>query len=227
MQQGYFITGTDTDVGKTWATISLIHYFKIHGYSVIGMKPVAAGCSLQDGQMKNADAVLMQAHSNVSISYDLINPYAYPMPVSPHIAGIDNPVKFEKILANFAVLADQAEVVLVEGAGGWFSPLNNQQDNSELANALNLPVILVVGIRLGCINQAKLTNFAIQQSGLHCAGWIAMCIDPKLPFIDENIQTIQAAIDLPLLGIIPFDSNADFANMAECISFGDLKTLAI
>jgi len=221
MQQGYFITGTDTDVGKTWATISLIHYFKNQGHTVVGMKPVAAGCSLQDGQLKNADAVQMKAHSNVPVSYDLINPYAYPMPVSPHIAGADNPVKFEKIIANFAVLAGQADVVLVEGAGGWFSPLNDLQDNSDLAKTLNLPVILVVGIRLGCINQAKLTSLAIQQSGLNCAGWIAMCIDPKLPFVDENIQTIQKAIDLPLLGIIPFDSNADFAKMARCISFGD------
>jgi len=221
MQKGFFITGTDTDVGKTWATISLIHYFKNQGCSVIGMKPVAAGCSLQDGQLKNVDAVLMQTHSNVTANYDLINPYAYPLPVSPHIAGADNPVKFENILTNFAALAEQAEVVLVEGAGGWCSPLNNQQDNSDLAKTLNLPVILVVGIRLGCINHAKLTSFAIQQSGLPCAGWIAMCIDAQLPFIDENIHCINKAIKSPLLGIIPFEGNADFAKMAQSISFGD------
>ncbi|MEQ1531305.1 MAG: dethiobiotin synthase, partial [Methylococcales bacterium] len=129
MEKAYFITGTDTDVGKTWATVILIHYFKSQGKTVLGMKPVAAGCENYHGQLKNQDALLLQKHSNVTVSYDLINPYAYELPVSPHIAGAENPVCFEKVCADFKALADLAQIVLVEGAGGWCSPLTYAFDN--------------------------------------------------------------------------------------------------
>ena len=222
MDQGYFITGTDTNAGKTWATIALMHYFKQQGKSVIGMKPVASGCYTQDGHLRNEDALLIQENASIKIDYDLINPYAYALPVSPHIAGINNPVKLAIVVERFNTLKELAEVVLVEGAGGWYAPLNDSEDISDLAKALALPVILVVAIRLGCINHAKLTWQAIQQSGLPCAGWIAMCLDPDMPKTDENINTIKTALNIPLLGIFPYMGSADFdllaANLAGVTS---------
>ena len=248
MDLGYFITGTDTDVGKTWATIALMRYFKLQGKTVVGMKPVAAGCTFrcpatngnpvppfekggssslgfvhknkyparehQDVQLKNADALLIQENASIKVDYDLINPYAYALPVSPHIAGVDNPVKLATVVERFNTLKALAEIVVVEGAGGWYAPVNDTEDISDLAKALALPVILVVAIRLGCINHAKLTYQAIQHSGLPCAGWIAVCLAPDLLNRDENIQTITAVLPAPLLGVLPYLDSADFDLLA-------------
>lgn len=210
MEKGYFITGTDTNAGKTWATIALMRYFKRQGKTVAGIKPVASGCSIQDGRLKNADALLIQENASLQIDYDLINPYAYELPVSPHIAGINNPVNLATIFEKFNVLKELAEIVLVEGAGGWYSPLNDCEDNSDLAKSLALPVIIVVAIRLGCINHAKLTHRAIQHSDIPCAGWIAVCLDPDMLKLDENIQTIKTALNVPLLCVLPYLANIDF-----------------
>ena len=215
MEKGYFITGTDTNVGKTWATIALMHYFKSQGKSVVGMKPVASGCLMQDGQLKNEDALLIQENASLPIDYDLINPYAYELPVSPHIAGVNNPVKLDLLVAKFELLKTLADIVVVEGAGGWYSPLNEREDNSDLAKALALPVIMVVAIRLGCINHARLTYQAIMQSGVTCAGWIAVCTDPELLSRDENILTLKNALDVPLLGVLPYREVADFKFFSE------------
>ena len=281
MEQGYFITGTDTNAGKTWATIALMRYFKQQGKSVAGMKPVASGCSFpcpapisilnspvtngnpvppfEKGglggifssicypsnpppppffkggspglglvykdeysarerlvvQLKNEDALLIQENASLQIDYDLINPYAYQLPVSPHIAGINNPVKLAKIVESFNVLKELADIVLVEGAGGWYAPLNDREDISDLAKALALPVILVVAIRLGCINHAKLTWQAIHHSGIPCAGWIAVCVDPDMLNRDENIHTIKTALKVPLLGVLPYLASADFDFLAS------------
>ena len=215
MEQGYFITGTDTDVGKTWATIALMRYFKSQGKTVVGMKPVAAGCFTQDGQLKNEDALLIQENASLQIDYDLINPYAYALAISPHIAGIHNPVKLAKVLEGFTCLKDRAEIILVEGAGGWYAPLNESEDISDLAKALALPVILVVGIKLGCISHAKLSWQAIQNSELPCAGWIAVCLDPSMQKLDETIFTIKMALNKPLLGVMPYMDKADFDLLAQ------------
>ncbi|MDD2659669.1 MAG: dethiobiotin synthase [Methylococcales bacterium] len=226
MEQGYFITGTDTNAGKTWATIALMRYFRRQGKTVAGMKPVAAGCSFpcpaserRDDWLKNEDALLIQENASLPIDYDLINPYAYQLPVSPHIAGIDNPVKMAKIVESFNVLKELAEIVLVEGAGGWFTPLNDSEDISDLAKALALPVILVVAIRLGCINHAKLTWQAIQNLSIPCAGWIAVCVDPGMLKSDENIHTIKTALNVPLLGVLPYLASADFDFLAGKLRF--------
>jgi dethiobiotin synthetase len=218
MGKGYFITGTDTNVGKTWATIALMRYFKIRGKTVVGMKPVASGCAMQDGQMKNEDALLIQENASVQIDYDLINPYAYEPPVSPHIAGNNHPVELDQLIARFELLKTLADIVVVEGAGGWYTPLNEREANSDLAMALALPVIMVVAIRLGCINHARLTYQAIAQSGVRCVGWIAVCTDPELLGKDENILTIKAAVDAPLLGVLPYREVADFDFLSEQLS---------
>ena len=214
MEKGYFITGTDTNAGKTWATVALMRYFKQQGKSVAGMKPVASGCFMQDGRLKNDDALLIQENASLKIDYDLINPYAYQLSVSPHIAGINNPVKLTKIVESFNVLKELAEIALVEGAGGWYAPLNDCEDISDLAKALALPVIIVVAIRLGCINHAKLTWQAIQHSDIPCAGWIAVCLDPDMPNREENIQAIKTALNVPLLGVLPYLASADFDLLA-------------
>jgi dethiobiotin synthetase len=214
MEQGYFITGTDTNAGKTWATIALMRYFKQQGKSVVGMKPVASGCFIKDGLLRNEDALLIQQNASLEIDYTLINPYAYELPVSPHIAGLNNPVKLATIVKRFNAVKELAEIVLVEGAGGWYAPLNNCEDISDLAKALALPVIMVVAIRLGCINHAKLTWQAIQQSRISCAGWIAMCVDTDMLNRDENIHTIKTALNVPLLGVLPYLVSADFDLLA-------------
>jgi len=215
MGKGYFITGTDTNVGKTWATIALMRYFKSRGASVAGMKPVASGCVMQDGQLKNADALLIQENASLRIDYDLINPYAYEPPVSPHIAGVNNPVDIDRLAAKFELVKTLADVVVVEGAGGWYTPLNEREAVSDLAIALALPVIMVVAVRLGCINHARLTYQAIKQSGVNCAGWIAVCTDPGLLSRGENIQTIKNALDTPLLGVLPYREVANFNFFSE------------
>jgi len=214
MEQGYFITGTDTNAGKTWATIALMRYFKQQGKTVVGMKPVAAGCTTQNGQLKNEDALLIQENASVQIDYGLINPYAYELSVSPHIAGINNPVNLPKIVEKFNSLKALAEIVLVEGAGGWYAPLNDHEDISDLAKELALPVIIIVAIKLGCINHAKLTWQAIRYSGIPCAGWIAVCVDPDMLNREENIHTIKTALNAPLLGVLPYLASADFDLMA-------------
>ena len=191
-----------------------MRYFKQQGKSVVGMKPVASGCFMRDGQPKNEDALLIQENASLKTAYDLINPYAYELPVSPHIAGINNPVKLAAIVERFNVLKELAEIVLVEGAGGWYAPLNDYEDISDLANALALPVILVVAIRLGCINHAKLTWQAIQHSDIPCAGWVAVCVDPDMLKPDENIHTVKTALNAPLLGVLPYLASADFDFLA-------------
>ena len=215
MEKGYFITGTDTNVGKTWVTIALMRYFKGQGKSIVGMKPVAAGCLLQDGRLRNEDALLIQENASLHIDYDLINPYAYKMPVSPHIAGVRNPVNLDVVAAKFELLKPLADIVVVEGAGGWYTPINEREANSDLAKALALPVIMVVAIRLGCINHAKLTYQAIAQSGITCAGWIAVCTNPEMLSGDENIVTLKNDLAVPLLGVLPYRKVADFNFFSE------------
>lgn len=218
MPKGYFITGSDTDIGKTRATLALMRYLQNQGKVVAGMKPVAAGCTLQEGRLKNSDALALIEHASRPFDYDLVNPYAYELSVSPHIAGEHNPVNLNVVRNNFAILAESSDLVLVEGAGGWYSPVNGWQDNSDLAKALGLPVILVVAIRLGCINQARLVCEAVRASGLPCLGWLAVCVDPVMLYAEQNIATIKARLGPPLFGIIPYDSMCCADSMCSFIS---------
>lgn len=219
MEQGYFITGTDTNVGKTWATVALMRYFQGLGNSVIGLKPVASGCMVKNGRLVNLDALLLQEHSTLKLDYHSINPYAFELAVSPHIAGKDNPVELDVIVNSFKAIKERAQIILVEGAGGWYSPLNENQDNRDLAEALGLPVILVVAIKLGCINHAILTCHAIKASPVSCAGWIAVCVDSNELCIEENIATLKKRLDSPLLGIMPTMDEPDFDLLASKYAF--------
>ncbi len=216
--QGYFITGTDTGVGKTWVTVALMQMFKRQGLNVTGMKPVAAGCEWRQGQWMNGDALLIQENSSLSLSYRQINPYAYELPVSPHLASREGDVDRTLLLQVFGDLKDQADIVMVEGAGGWLSPLDNSMDNAKLAELLGLPTIIVVGIRLGCINQGLLTWRAVEASGLNCRGWVATIVDRDMQFVDENIAYLKKRIRAPLLGVLPYQEHADFEELSHLFS---------
>ena len=220
MERGFFITGTDTGVGKTWATVTLMRYFQARGKTVVAMKPVASGCEIINGKLRNEDALLLQANASVMLDYDLINPFAYRTPVSPHLASEDNPVELDKIVVTFELLKEKANIVLVEGVGGWLVPLNHQGDDVQaLAKCLKLPVIVVVAMRLGCINHARLTYQAIINAELNCAGWLVSCVDPQMLKKEENIRTLQKLINAPLLGILPYSAAADFDLFIKTIDF--------
>lgn len=202
MPAGYFVTGTDTGVGKTLTSCALLHAFTMAGKSAIGMKPIAAGC--EDGKWMDVEH-LVEA-SNVSAARELVNPYALVQPIAPHIAARQTGIVIDiaTVQRAFKVLQEMAEVVIVEGVGGFLVPLDDRYDSSDLARALGLPVILVVGLRLGCLNHALLTARVIHASGLTLAGWVANQINPHMENQAENIRALQHRLNCPLLGVLPF-----------------------
>lgn len=218
MKRGYFITGTDTNIGKTWSSLALMRALQLQGNRVVGMKPVSAGCDWLQGGWKNQDALLLQQFASHALDYQYINPYAFERPVSPHIACGETDVDLSVILTKFEYLLARSDVVLVEGAGGWLSPLSKSWDNAYLAKALQLPVILVVGLRLGCINHARLTYQAIQQSGLPIAGWLAVKIDETMQSCQANLDYLHDCLDAPCWGVLPNMPNADFTELAKSIT---------
>ncbi len=204
----YFVTGTDTGVGKTLVCCALLHAFAAQGKRVVGMKPVAAGC---DESGINEDVKLLRAASNVLASLGQINPYCLPHPVAPHIAARNAGMRidFSRMLASYHELTSQADEVVVEGVGGFCVPLNDTQDSADLAVQLELPVILVVGMRLGCLNHALLTMQAITSYGLKCAGWVANVLDAAMPVLGENIAALEQRIAAPLLGVVSHQAVPD------------------
>ncbi len=219
MKQGYFITGTDTNVGKTWVTLALMTYFKQKKLSVMGMKPVASGCENMNNLWRNADALAIRQYNSLLVDYDLINPYAYERPISPHLAGKANPVNLELVCSHFHTLQTMADVVIVEGAGGWYAPLNDTQTIADLAQVLQLPIILVVSIKLGCINHAQLTFEAIENAKLSCVGWIAVCNDETFDCIASTVDSLRERLSTPLLGVLPYLDEANFDYLAAKIHF--------
>lgn len=221
MGQGYFVTGTDTGVGKTTVSCALLRAFAAQGKKVVGMKPVAAGS--ENGRWHDVEQLI--AASNINAAREHINPYAFDPPVAPHIAaqqaGID--IDLAVIQHAYQALSNQADVVIVEGAGGFLVPLNAQQTGADLARALNLPVILVVGMRLGCLNHALLSAQAIRAAGLPLAGWVANGIDPQMMVLEENITTLEQRLDGPLLGVVPFELNMDVKKYVELMSVATLE----
>lgn len=199
----YFITGTDTNVGKTLIACALLHGFAAQGLRVVGMKPVAAGC---DERGDNDDVLRLRAASNVLAGQGQINPYRFAQAVAPHLAarftGVS--INLERIAASFAELQSQADSVIVEGAGGFCVPLNDTENSADLAVRMNVPIILVVGMRLGCLNHALLTVAAIQACGLNLAGWVANELDAQMPMLAENVAALQQRIVAPLLGCVPY-----------------------
>lgn len=199
--QGYFITGTDTGVGKTLVACALLRALAARGARVVGMKPVAAGS--EDGKFRDVESLV--AAGNVAAPREWVNPYAFEPPVAPHLTADRTGVRIELpvILAAYRMLRTVAERVVVEGAGGFRVPLNEGEDMADLARVLGLPVILVVGLRLGCLNHALLTAGAVRDSGLRLAGWVANAIDPGMLETDGNVATLEARLGCPLLARLP------------------------
>ncbi len=218
----YFVTGTDTGVGKTLVSCALLHAFAAKGERVAGFKPVAAGCD-EDGL--NDDAKTLLAASTLPLTYAQVNPYCFRDAIAPHLAARNEGARIEltRILDSYRELAGMAEEVIVEGAGGFLVPLNAMQTSADLAKELNLPVILVVGMRLGCLNHALLTLRAIVDYQLECAGWVANVIDDKAPALQENIGALRERIAAPLLGVIPWQAQPDARKAAAQLNVGLLE----
>jgi dethiobiotin synthetase len=192
MKQAFFIAGTDTGVGKTHVACKLIQQYTAQGYKVVGMKPVAAGCELVNDEWINDDVLKLEAASNVKAPRQLINPYSFKEAIAPHIAAeeADVEIKIAVIQKAFAALSELADIVIVEGAGGFLVPLNDAESMADLVAALDIPVILVVGMKLGCINHTLLTLEAIKTRQLSLYGWVANQIEPNMQFYNKNVKTI-------------------------------------
>lgn len=204
--KGYFITGTDTEIGKTLAAAALILRMRQEGREVIGFKPVVAGTYLNGQGLKcNEDLEALRLASGTDLSNHCICPYILDEPAAPHLVSITSGVelKLQVMVQCFESLSSQYETVVVEGAGGFLVPLNDYEGLNDFAQTIGLPIIMVVGMRLGCLNHALLTAEAIQTRGLQLAGWIANQIDPHMTRFQENLATLKSRIDAPFLGLIP------------------------
>lgn len=208
MSRGWFVTGTDTGVGKTRASVALLHALRARHARCVGMKPVAAGT---DAEGHNDDVLALRAASSVAVAPSLDNPVLLPDPVSPHIAAAraGRATDIAAIVAAHRALAGAADAVVVEGAGGFLVPLSDRHTGADLAAALGLPVILVVGLRLGCLNHALLTRDAIAARGLMLAGWIVNRLDPAMPEQEANLDYLHAQLPAPLLADWPWQPEVD------------------
>ncbi|POU02584.1 dethiobiotin synthase [Escherichia sp. ESNIH1] len=210
MTERYFVTGTDTEVGKTVASCALLQAAALAGRQTAGYKPVASGSEMMPEGLRNSDALALQHNSTLALRYEAVNPYTFAEPTSPHIvsAALGQPIEAETLSAGLRTLEAQAEWVLVEGAGGWFTPLSETLTFADWATQEQLPVILVVGVKLGCINHAMLTALAVQQAGLRLAGWVANDVIPPGHRHAEYLATLKRMLPAPFLGEIPWLENA-------------------
>ena len=224
-----FITGTDTEVGKTWATLGIMAHYQARGLVVNGMKPVASGSEWQSGQLRNADATLIQAQSSGSPAYEQVNPYTFAEPIAPHIAARKQRVEVDlaTVSAAFEELARRADLVVVEGIGGWRVPLSEGLQTEDLVRRLNLSVVLVVGLRLGCINHALLSAEVILASGLPFAGWLANRICPDYTEAQATLAYLRTHIPAPLAGCIPYLDKLDAAMVGAAIDGTTIGGVAI
>ena len=212
----YFVSGSDTGVGKTLVACALLRRYARLGIRAAAMKPVAAGL---DAQGVNDDVVALRAAATCDAPLHLINPFSFPLAAAPHLAAaaVGAEIRFAPILGAFAELQRSAEAIIVEGVGGFRVPLGPDGDSADLARALGLPVILVVGLRLGCLNHALLTAEAIRRRGLDLAGWVANRIDPAMALGEANVDTLRGLLEAPLLGEVPFMAQPDAEAAADCL----------
>ncbi len=227
MTTGFFVTGTDTGIGKTTVSCALLHAFSTHGYTAVGMKPVVSG--REDGLWQDVEN--LKTASTVSMPRKLINPYAFVESIAPHIAAQQTNIRIDLEVIRQACekLQTAAEITIVEGVGGFMVPLSlsglsgDRYDTRDLASVLGLPVILVVGMRLGCLNHALLTARAVESAGLKLAGWVANRIDPDMLQPEANLQTLVEWLDCPLLGILPYQAQPDVQQLAQYLDLSRLR----
>ncbi|MDR1854099.1 MAG: dethiobiotin synthase [Azoarcus sp.] len=217
---GWFVTGTDTEIGKTFATCVLIHAAQAQGFTALGMKPVAAGATEVGGRLLNEDAARLLEAGSFDPGAELLNPFCLRTPVAPHIAAAAENVRLDptRIATAFDALRQRCDRLFVEGAGGFLSPLGEGFDAASLARALDIPIILVVGMKLGCINHALLTAEAIATRNLKLAGWIANCLSADMPHQESNIATLRRRLGAPLLGTLPYAPEADPRTLAHWVT---------
>jgi dethiobiotin synthetase len=222
---GLFVTGTDTDCGKTEIALGLMAAWQGEGRVVLGMKPVASGCRATPAGLRNADAERLLAQGSRAVDYRLVNPYAFAPPIAPHVAAAQAAceIDLEVIAAAYAELAAAAERVVVEGVGGWRVPLGGGRFVGDLPRRLDLPVVLVVGLRLGCLNHALLTAEAIAADGARLIGWVANRIDPAMAAAEESLATLETLIPAPCLGVVP---RLAAPTPARCAAHLDLGVVA-
>jgi len=228
----YFVAGTDTGVGKSLVSAAILQAASKQGLTTAGLKPLAAGCDETPDGLRNEDALLLQEFTTLPLTYEQINPVSLRLAVAPHIAAAEEGRRLDvNRLEGFcrAAMLQRADLTLIEGAGGWRVPINAKHNLSHLVQALQLPVILVVGIRLGCISHALLTAEAIQADGLALAGWVANQLEADMLFVDENISAIGQRLDVPCLGKIPFQQELSpslcIPRMASCVNLNALFSL--
>ena len=202
---GIFVTGTDTGVGKTFITANLLQALRAKGLKVVGMKPVACGCIDLNGQLRNEDALMLLNASNQPVPYDEINLYSFMEPISPNIAARlnDQFIDLHRIRLQLDALSERFDLVVVEGVGGWLTPLSDKSTVADLAKTLALPVLLVIGLKLGCLNHAFLTTSRIALSGSPLLGWVANQIDPNLDRIDDTYRSLCDRISCSIANVVP------------------------
>jgi dethiobiotin synthetase len=210
---GYFVTGTDTGVGKTWISLGLMAALQDQGYSVLGMKPVASACEGFPEGLRNEDGLALQQQGSFAVPYELI---------APHIAAqlVGEAIEIARVERCFRELAERAQWLIVEGVGGWEVPLDREHTLADLALVLGLPVVLVVAIRLGCLSHALLSARAIQGKGLALAGWVANLIDPGCPHVEDNVIALQERIPVPCLGRVPRLPALDARRIGSLLKLG-------
>lgn len=220
--KGIFITGTDTGIGKTYFTLACINALQQDGIKTVAMKPVASGAKMIDGALRNDDALLIQQALNHDVDYGLINPYVFAAPVSPHIAAaaVGVEIDLQVIKNHYQQLTAEAEFAIVEGVGGWLAPLSRQLTVADMAGVLGLPVVMVVGIRLGCLNHAMLTAELIAQSGLKLGGWVANFIEAGLESVDEQVDYLSRSLGMPPLTRLAW-GQASLVSSHELIKLAD------
>ena len=219
-----FVTGTDTEIGKTLVSAAILHKLVSRGVRACGMKPVAAGAVMRGGALHNDDADMLIAAGNVHLPSNITTPYLLREPCAPHIAAALEGVSIEAvpIIAAYTEVAAASDAVVVEGVGGFRVPFSDDFDSADMAEQLNLPVILVVGVRLGCISHALLTVEAIVARNLVLAGWVANEVDPDMRFADENVEALAQRIPAPLLGRVPYMQAATAQDAARFIDLAGL-----
>ncbi|MBB3222249.1 dethiobiotin synthase [Pseudoduganella umbonata] len=219
-----FVTGTDTEIGKTLISSAMLHALVSQGVKACGMKPVAAGAVMRDGTLRNDDCDQLESAGNVRLPQSITTPFLLKEPAAPHIAAALERVTIDPvpILASYLEIAAASDATVVEGVGGFRVPLTDTYDTADLAQQLDLPMVLVVGMRLGCINHALLTVEAIAARGLKLAGWVANALEPEMAFADENIEALADRIGAPLLGRVPRLADASAAAAAAYLDFTSL-----
>lgn len=220
MTRAWFVTGTDTGVGKTFASVALLHALRARGLRAVGMKPVASGCEATPDGWRNEDALALIAASDPRPAYADVNPYALAYPTAPQLAARDVgvTVALPVLLAAFARLGAGADALVVEGAGGWLAPMGDGLDQSAMARAVGGEVLLVVGLRLGCLSHARLTAQAIAADGCRLAGWIGNRVDPDFARVDDYLALLREALPAPCLGVLAHDAGGDGVVAAGALS---------